>query len=168
MYLGHFREVVMRRHTRAGATAVVVAFAVGALCAGCGGEDRSVSLEMRFVELTAADSLTEMTMKIWGGQRTYYAHGEILLTERDVAAAAVVKRDGKPAIELVLMDEGRQKLLDLTRENVGRTLGVIVDGRLQCASVIQTPVGTGVVLVTGYMLEHGAQRFSRALNRQDA
>ena len=156
----------MRDHTWTRAAGVVVALVMGAMSIGCSASDRHVSLEIRIVQGTPADDLTKMTMIVWGGQRTYYARDEVLLTEEDVVAASVVMQDnGAPAMRLTLNKEGQEKLLRITQKNVGSKLGVIIDGRLQCASTIDAPVNTGVVLVTGHMLEQGARRCSRALMR---
>jgi preprotein translocase subunit SecD len=138
----------------------------GVLFVGCSADDKSVSLELRIVEWTPSDDLTEMTMKVWGGQKTYYAHSEVLLTEADVTSAAVVEQNGAPSIELVFDGEAREKLARVTRHYVGHRLGIIIDGELQCAPHIEEPIESGVVIVTGHMLEPTARRFSRSLTRQ--
>jgi preprotein translocase subunit SecD len=144
-----------------------VLFVAGALCAGCDNHHR-VAVEVRLVENNPADTLVEMNMKVWGGQETFFVHREVLLTEADVRKATVVNYNGRPAIELTLDEIARRELQDLTRRNVGRTLGVVINGRLQSTSVIEGPVDDGVVLVTGHMLRHGAERFCRVLERQRA
>ena len=156
----------MRDHTRTLAVGVVAAFIAGALCVGCSADDPNVSLEIRIVHDAPAANLTKMTMTVWGGQRTFYARNEALLTEEDVTAATVVTQDnGAPAIRLIFSEAGREKLLHLTQHNVGSRLGVVINGRLQCASPIDAPVRTGMLMVTGHMLERGAKRCSRALTR---
>ena len=156
----------MRDHTWARTAGVVAALIAGVLCIGCSADDPNVSLEIRIVQGTPADHLTKMTMVVWGGQWTYYARDEVLLTEEDVITAIVVTQDnGAPAMRLTLSKEGQEKLLRVTQNNVGSKLGVIINGRLQCASRIDAPVDTGIVMVTGHMLKHGAKRCSRALAR---
>jgi preprotein translocase subunit SecD len=133
---------------------------------GCSTNDPAVSLEIRIVQDTPADNLTKMTMSVWNGQRTYYVHNEVLLTEKDVTGANVVKKDnGAPTIWLALSKEGQEKLDRITRRNVGKRLGVVINGRLQCASPIYGPIDRGVVVVTGLMLERSAEKCSRALTR---
>jgi len=107
-----------------------------------------------------------MIMSVWGGEKTYYAHREVLLTEADVAAAMVVTDDGAPAIKLVFLGEAQQKLLRVTEQNIGGRLGVIIDDQLQCQQLIEEPIDSGIVMVTGRMLEHGAKQCSRALTRK--
>lgn len=159
----------MRDHIGPRAVGVVTALLAGALGVGCSANDPNVSLEIRILQNAPADHLTKMSMTVWGGQRTYYAHDEVLLNEEDVAAAMVVKKDdGAPAIRLILDKEGREKLLYVTQNNVGSRLGVIINGRLQSATPIDSPFATGTVMVTGHMLEYAAKRCSRALTRAAA
>lgn len=161
-----FEEVIMRDHSWARTAGVFVALIAGVLCVGCGADDPNVSLEIRIVQHTPAAHSTKMSMTVWGGERTYYARDEVLLTEEDVIAAMVVTQDnGAPAMKLTLSKEGQEKLLRVTQNNVGNKLGVIINGRLQCTSQIEAPIGTGMVMVTGHMLEYGAKRCSRALTR---
>lgn len=156
----------MMDNTLRRSTGVVAALVAGAICVGCSAGDRRVPLEMRIVEQAPTDSLTEMSMTVWGGQKTFYAHSAVLLTEEDVSAAMVIKTEnGAPAIRLILLGDGREKLLEVTRQNVGRRLGIIVDGRLQCAPLIESPIDDGIILMTGHMLERAAMRCSENLTR---
>lgn len=155
----------MRDHTRTRAAGLAAALAAGVLLVACSADEQTVPLEVRIVQDTPAKSLTRMTMTVWGGDLTYYAHPEILLTEADLTVAKPIQVDGAAAIELVLSDEARERLADATRSNVGSRLGIILNGKLQCASVIDAPIETGTVLVTGHMLEPTAKRYSRALTR---
>lgn len=157
----------MNGHTRIRTAAFAVLFVAGALCAGCSNH-HSVAVEVRLVENNPADTLIKMTKKVWGGEETFYVHREVLLTEADVREATVVRYKGMPAIELTLDEIARRELQDLTRRNVGRTLGVVIDGRLQSTCVIDAPIDDGVVLVTGHMLQHGAERFCKVIERQRA
>ena len=79
-----------------------------------------------------------------------------------------ILRQEKPVRDGVGHLDAREKLLQLTRHNIGRTLGVVINGQLQSTSVIDAPIETGVVTVTGHMLEHGAKRFCNLLARQGA
>lgn len=154
---------------RTRAAGVVAALIASALCVGCGADDPNVSLEIRLVQYLPADDLTKMSMVVWGGQQTYYAQPEVLLTEADVIAATVITRDnGAPAVRLFLSGEGQEKLHRITRDNIGNRLGVIIDGQLQCTWRIDEPINSGVVTVKGHMLEAVAERYSRALTRTAA
>ncbi len=155
----------MRGHTRARTTGVATVLIVAALCAGCSADQPAMSMEVRLMQGTPADSLTEMEMTVWGGHLTYYAHSEVLLTDADLITAKPVTNDGLPAIRLVFTEEARDKLYRITAHNVGGRIGIILNGKLQCADRIDAPVDTGVLMVTGHMLESKAKRYSRALMR---
>lgn len=157
----------MRDHTRIHATCIVAALVAGIVMSGCARGPQRVALEIRLMEDTPQDTLTEMTMHVWGGEKKYYAHNNVLMDEHDVTAAMVLKQDdGTPAMELIFTGDARRRLQQITGRNVGRRLGVIVDGQLQCAPRIDEPNNTGLVLVTGHMLERAAKRCSQALTRQ--
>jgi preprotein translocase subunit SecD len=156
----------MTRNSRTLFAGLLVMLLAAPACSGSG--DDSVTLEMRMLELEPADSLERMTMLVWGGEWTYYAHREVLLTEADVAQASVIEVKGRPAIELVMSDDARGKLIQVTRDNIGRRLGIIIDGHLLCAPKIEEPNATGVVVVTGQFMEPAAIRCSRALSRHNA
>jgi preprotein translocase subunit SecD len=154
----------MRWNTRYRAAGVMGALIVAALCVGCGSSgDRNVTLELRIVELAPADNLTGMTMTVWNGQKTYYAHKEIVLTEQDVKGAMAVVNSGAPAVQLVFVGEAQEKLRRVTEQNVGRRLGIVINGKLQCAPRIDGPNETGLVMMTGHMLERDAELYSRVL-----
>jgi preprotein translocase subunit SecD len=159
----------MKDHTRNQAAGIVAVLVALTLCAGCSSGPEYVSLEIRLVEETPAEDLTAMTMRVWGDETTYYAHDEVLMDDKDVTAAMVItKDDGAPAIRLVFAGEGREKLLRLTQRNLGRRLGVVVGGHLQCAPAIEAPNDSGILIVTGHMLEPAARRCSQALTRAAA
>jgi preprotein translocase subunit SecD len=150
----------------AGMIAMLVA---SVLYTGCSSGEQNVTLEVRLVEETPAENLTAMTMRVWGEQLTYYAHEEVLMDERDVTAAMVItKEDGAPAIKLVFTGEGRNKLRRITERNLGGHLGIVIGGQLQCASPIEAANESGVLIVTGHMLERAARRCSEALTRSAA
>ncbi|HEY5915329.1 MAG TPA: protein translocase subunit SecD, partial [Verrucomicrobiae bacterium] len=62
---------------------------------------------------------------------------------------AVVTRDnlGRPEIQFVLDSEATKTFGRITRDNVGRLLAIILDGELQTAPVIKSPIegGNGVI-----------------------
>lgn len=155
----------MSDHTRNRAVGVAAALFAGILFLACSADEQSIPMEVRLVQDTPAKSATRMTVLVWGGELTYYAHDEVLFTERDLTVARVVEHEGAPAIELVLTDEAREKLASVTQRNLGLRLGIVLDGKLQCATLIDAPIETGTILVTGHMLENKARRYSRALTR---
>ncbi len=63
---------------------------------------------------------------------------------------------GKPEIAFSLNLEGAQLFGDITRENVGRRLAIILDGEVVSDPVINTPITTGSGSITGDFSEKEA------------
>jgi len=69
----------------------------------------------------------------------------------DQVSSATVGTDqnGRPAVDFVLKDEGRQKFADYTRDNVGSYFAITLDGTVISAPVIQNSIPNGNVQITG-------------------
>src|SRR6266446_2842861 len=66
-------------------------------------------------------------------------------------SAMVVRGNlGEPQIDFTLNDEGAKKFGDITRENIGRRLAILLDGQLYSAPVIQGAIETGRGQITGH------------------
>ncbi len=67
-----------------------------------------------------------------------------------IKGAAVVRDTlGNPEIDFTLTPDGTGAFGDVTRENVGRRLAVVLDGEVFSAPVIQSPIETGHGQITG-------------------
>lgn len=134
---------------------------------GCSGADKSpkVSLEFRFVEESPGDWLTPITMDAWGGEQTFYAHEEIIMDATDVASATVIEWQNSPAIELKFTDSGKDKLAQVTAANIGRRMGMILDGELMVAPVIRAKMDGGRAVINGDFTDAEAKRIADGLSR---
>ncbi len=66
------------------------------------------------------------------------------LTGSAIKSAMVVRGNlGEPLINFTLNSEGARLFAEITRENVGRRLAIILDGELYSAPVIRNPIETG-------------------------
>ncbi len=78
----------------------------------------------------------------------------------DIVKNAGVQRGnlGEPEIHFELTDEGAKKFGDVTRENVGHRLAIVLDGELYSAPNIQSPIETGNGQITGtYTIEQAME-----------
>lgn len=67
-----------------------------------------------------------------------------------IRSAMVVRNNiGEPEIDFTLSSEGASRFGDITRENVGRQLAIILDGVLYSAPVIRSPIETGRGQISG-------------------
>ena len=79
-------------------------------------------------------------------------------------SAIVVRGNlGEPQIDFTLNDEGAKKFGDITRENVGRRLAILLDGQLYSAPVIQGAIETGRGQITGHFDQKEAFELANVL-----
>ena len=72
------------------------------------------------------------------------------MTGSSVKSAMVVRGNlGEPEIDFTLNDEGATRFGEITRENVGHRLAILLDGELYSAPVIKSPIETGRGQITG-------------------
>lgn len=146
------------------AVAVVATLVLAVVAGGCGRKKQPVTLQVRFLESSPADSLTEMTMTVWGGHRTFYARPHVILDQRDVGGARVSEEQGRPAVELVFVGDAQKKLFDITRSNIGKRLGIVINGHLITAPVIRAPIESGLLVVSGHISERDAEHIADGLS----
>jgi preprotein translocase subunit SecD len=88
--------------------------------------------------------------------QTYYFAREAPLNLSDFAPASVtcergsIPEDPRWIVWLETSAEGRTRLLEFTRANVGKQIGVFVDGRLISTPVLQTEIDTTIIIDGGY------------------
>jgi preprotein translocase subunit SecD len=132
------------------------------LVAGCGrSNDREVKLEFRIVETEPAEGLAEMTFP--GTGESLYLHDEILLSNADVDTARVTTLNGRPAVEVIMTEDGAKKFALLTRKNIGKRVGILVDGKLVTAPVIRSQIFRGKALINGDFTREEAERIAKGI-----
>jgi len=83
----------------------------------------------------------------------------------DIVKNAMVVRGnlGEPQIDFTLNDNGAKRFGDVTRENRGRRLAIILDGQLYSAPTIQSAIETGNGQITGHFSIQEAQQLANVL-----
>jgi SecD/SecF fusion protein len=83
----------------------------------------------------------------------------------DMVRSSMVVRGnlGEPQIDFTLNSEAAKRFGEVTRENVGRQLAVVLDGELYSAPVIQSPIEGGNVQITGQFTIEQAQELANVL-----
>jgi SecD/SecF fusion protein len=140
---------------------------------------RAAFLEFRMVHPKSADlisqGLTEpgyqlMRVKEEDGQ-TGQGHVETMLVQKKAAMtgkyikSAGVTRDavGQAEIEFTLTSDGASIFGDLTEQNVGQRMAIVLDGELLSAPVIQNPITGGSGVITGNFTDKSAHDLASAL-----
>jgi SecD/SecF fusion protein len=70
---------------------------------------------------------------------------------------------GEPEIHFSLDDAGAKRFGEITKDNVGRRLAIILDGELYSAPVIQSPIETGSGQITGHFEQKEAFELANVL-----
>jgi len=92
---------------------------------------------------------------------------EVVLDGKSVVSGGIsVNEPGRKELLVLLTDEGRQKFADISRENVGRRFAIVWLGQVLSAPVIQSPVSSPNVVITGNISDTDAQQLIDVLNRR--
>ncbi|MER3445188.1 MAG: protein translocase subunit SecDF [Meiothermus sp.] len=77
--------------------------------------------------------------------------GEPLLSGADLASAraSFEPGTGRPVVELSFKPEGAQKFADITRQNVGKRLAIVLDDKVYTAPNINQAITGGNAIITG-------------------
>jgi SecD/SecF fusion protein len=126
------------------------------------------SAEMLRQEIIPAGYEIKKEVTTRGGKETVATY---LVTKRslmtgDSIKAARFDRDpmnGQPQIAFELTSDGAKKFADITTENVGRLLAILLDGQLQSAPVIREPITGGRGQISGSYTDKEAVELANVL-----
>lgn len=103
------------------------------------------SLEFRVAETEPADSLQEMAMKFT--DQVFYLHEKSELSEAHIVATNMVDWNDSEAIEVKFNEEGTRLFAELTRSNIGKRIGMVLNGELVTAPIVQAEIPSGTALI---------------------
>jgi preprotein translocase subunit SecD len=127
---------------------------------------RADRLQFRLGEQKPGPGLTEMT--VTGSKQKVYLHENVELSEADLAQVSVQKTEARVEIMFVLTEAGKTKFAKLTQENIDKSLGIVVEGRLISAPIIKTAIPGGKAVVTGnFSLEEANRIVNTILGKND-
>ena len=153
----------MTRLANALVAAPVFLSCVAAALTGPPAQGPGVRLEIRLAQDKPAEGLKEATVE--GTKRKVYLHKATVLAAQDVAGAqATADGAGNPAVEIRFSGEGRKKLAVLTAEHPGKSLAILLDGKVVAAPVVRGPITDGKALVTGNLTKEETERIARAFH----
>jgi len=113
----------------------------------CSKGPQPMTLEFRLAQLEPGEGLTEMTFAPTG--ETLYLHDEVLIGNTDIASASAITWQDRQVVDLRFTAEGKEKLARLTGEHVKERVGMLVDGRLLSAPMINAPILEGRAIIDG-------------------
>lgn len=88
--------------------------------------------------------------------------GNVVLTGNDLAdaRAATNQTNNQNVVNLEFTSEGGQKFADLTMQNVGRTIAIVLDGEILTDPVVREPILGGRAEISGQKTLEEAQRLA--------
>ena len=148
-----------------------------------GGESIALSSEYAAIdamiqEITADSTFTMDALLAWHSHETdvqgrtgrplLVLGTEILMKGTEVASAQMrldldQERPGAPGVSFNLTNKGGAQFADLTGANVGRSLAIVLDNRVQSAPNIRERIPRGQGSITGSFTEEEAQNLSIVL-----
>ena len=133
---------------------------------GCGSPEKKeemvmVKVEFRLAETEPAEGLTEMTIP--GLEEKFYLHDKVLMNNYDIQFALPFLWDGKSVVELTFTEAGKVRFARLTEENLGKRMGILIDGKLVMAPMIKAPILEGKAIIEGNFSEEEADRIATGI-----
>lgn len=88
------------------------------------------------------------------------------LTGADLKRAQLTfdQRTGNPSVSIEFSQEGTDKFAQITKDNVGRPVAILLDGEVISAPVVQEEITTGQAVITGSFDTDSARELTVQLN----
>jgi hypothetical protein len=106
----------------------------------------AVRFEVHLAEENPAVGLREAAIP--GTGRTIYLYPEPVVANRDIVEAHVVQGNTPSmfGVSLTFTPEGAARMLRATRSHIGRPLAILIDGEVQTAPAVRSPITTAAVI----------------------
>jgi preprotein translocase subunit SecD len=89
----------------------------------------------------------------------------VLLDQTALKSATVQKaKIGQPTIGVTFSEDGRKRFAEITRQNIGKRLAIVIAGRAYCAPKIMTEISGGKAQITGNFSEQEAKDLAVRIN----
>jgi preprotein translocase subunit SecD len=124
-----------------------------------------VRIEFRLAEDSRREGLSEVQHQ--GHPSKLYVQSEVIVANPEIDSAKAVRDDlGRPAVRLTLTEDGLKKLSVVAAANKMKRLAILVDGKALLAPVIEGPIDTREVMITGALTEAETERIALAFARK--
>jgi RNA polymerase sigma factor (sigma-70 family) len=134
------------------------------------------TFEMRLV-LDSASPDSEQLIQLRQGPAPGQTFSEPLnvqkkpLLDRSALKSAAVQKNrvtGTLEVEITFTEQGAKRFAEVTRDNVGRRLAFVVDGKICCSPKVEEEIPGGKIPISGPFSEQGAAQLAARLNEGDA
>ena len=117
---------------------------------------QAVTLEFRPGNQSPMEGLTEMT--VVGTDQKVFISQEVVVSNNDIASAQVIEGFGSPQILIVFTGAGAEKFSRATEKNIGRPLGIVIDGQLYSAPIVRQTISSPRMIISGRFTQEEALR----------
>jgi len=124
-----------------------------------------VSFEIYLIHESPAPDLVQRTVEATGETILLAKKPDLTASDIKWAKAQINPISGRPQVIVRFTPIGADKLAFLTRENLGRRLAIVVDGKIISTPLIRSEIKTGWATIEGFKSEAEAQRLAQSLNR---
>jgi hypothetical protein len=116
----------------------------------------AVQFEVRLVEKDPAPGLKAANIE---GGGTVYLHGEVVVTNSDIAQAKAIPRPGGSdfMVSITFTPAGARKMRETTERNIGKQMAILIDGVVVTAPVVNSVFSESAV-VEGHLTKQEAER----------
>lgn len=138
------------------------------LLLSCSSEQEEISSEpitLVEIRLAAREPQSEfLEMIVTGSGDSIYVSPDVILSNGDIESAQVVQdKQGKPAIEILLNQEGSEKFADFTSQHIGEMAAILVGGDVVSAPVIRAEISGGRAMINGDFTEAEATELAESI-----
>ena len=143
----------------------VFALSIIAILSGCAttqSRNTSVTVEFRPGSQEPEAGLTAMMLP--GSGKQIYISEHVVLSNSDIDSAAVgLDPNGQPMISIVFTKAGAERFAEVTEQNIGKPLAILIDGELLSAPIIQESILGGKAVITGSFSNTEAERIAKGI-----
>lgn len=87
--------------------------------------------------------------RVEGSSKEVYLHSKAQLTNKHLSSAKVIESSFGNSIEITFTEEGAKTFSDLTAQNIGKPLAIVIDGKVILAPVIRARIEGGKASISG-------------------
>ncbi|MEA2115734.1 MAG: hypothetical protein U9P36_10200 [Thermodesulfobacteriota bacterium] len=133
-------------------------------CATMPATNQVVTLEFRPGSQSLVEGMTEMT--VVGTDQKVYISQDVAVSNNDIASAEVMEGFVSPQILIVFTGAGAEKFTRATESNIGKPLGIVIDGQLFSAPIVREMISTPRMIISGRFTQVDALRIVNEINKK--
>jgi preprotein translocase subunit SecD len=144
-----------------GETAAAAADAAAPTAYHGGGAGGGVAVRLVDESPDAAARAREQRVTGPDGHVLWLAPGEVVTPAMFASAHTALDAAGHPAVDFTLTSEGRERLAAVTRQNIGKRLALLANGKVLWAPMVRDPITGGKGQISGRFTEAEAEALAR-------